>query len=32
LRQNPDVLNVEESVDYKIIYSGVGEKPEIMRK
>jgi len=29
LKQNPDVLNVEESVDYKIIDSGVNEKPEV---
>ena len=32
LKQNPDVVNLAESIDYKIIHSGVDEKPEIARK
>ena len=32
VKQNPDVVNLEESIDYKIIYSGVDEKPEVTRK
>jgi hypothetical protein len=28
-KQNPDVVNLEESVDYKIIDGGVDEKPEV---
>jgi hypothetical protein len=32
VKQNPDVANLEESIDYKIIYSGVDEKPKIACK
>ena len=32
LKQNPDVLNLTESIDYKITYSAVDEKPEITCK
>jgi hypothetical protein len=32
LKQNPDVVNLEESINYKIIYSAVDEKPEVTWK
>ncbi len=32
LKQNPDVLTFEESINYKIIYSAVDEKPGITCK